>query len=62
MVENLGVNLLVGEPGKLDNNILTDSAQRIVKTLDSFGRQAIIKYLDKLPVMTRMKTLFVIHI
>ena len=47
VVENLGVNLLIGEPGKLDNCIRTDPLRRVVETLDIKGRSIIVNYSDK---------------
>ena len=66
VVANLGVNLLIGEPGKLDNYIRTDSLRRIVKTRDLYGRKAVVKYSNQpVPTLTTLvraditKTLFV---
>ena len=47
LVENLGVNLLIGEPGKLDNCIRTDPLRRVVETLDIKGRSILVNYSDK---------------
>ena len=53
VVANLGVNLLVGEPGKLDNHIHTDALRKVVKTRDLYGRKVVVKYSVKPPATTK---------
>ena len=44
VVENLGVDLLIGEPGKLDNCIKTDPEKKSAQTRDIYGRVVYVKY------------------
>ena len=47
VVTNLGVNLLVGEPGKLDNKIVTISHHKIIETVDVNGKAVKLPYYPK---------------
>ena len=38
VMDNLGVDLLIGEPGKLDNYIKTDPEKKSVETRDIYGK------------------------
>ena len=46
VVENLGVNLLVGEPGKIDNKINTKPETRTLETLNSLGQMVSVPYYE----------------
>ena len=47
VVDNLGVDVLIGEPGKIDNQIITKSNQRIIETKDVGGKFVKIPYFKK---------------
>ena len=47
IVENLGVDVLVGEPAKVDNTIITKSNLKIIETLDEFGKPVQIPYFNR---------------
>ena len=47
VVTNLGVDLLVGEPGKLDNKIVTISHHKIIETVDANGEAVKLPYYPK---------------
>ena len=47
VVDNLGVNILIGEPAKIDNKIITKSHLKIIETRDSNGKTVEIPYFDK---------------
>ena len=44
IVSNLGLDILVGEPGKADNKIITIPHQKIIETVDSKGKVVKIPY------------------
>ena len=50
VVENLGVHLLVGEPGKIDNKINTKPETRTLETLNLMGQMISIPYLENRPI------------
>ena len=45
IVENLGVDILIGEPGKIDNKIVTKSHLKIIETKDTHGKEVNVPYL-----------------
>ena len=47
IVENLGVDILIGEPAKIDNNIITKSHLRILETKDINGKAIEIPYFNR---------------
>ena len=47
VVDNLGVDVLVGEPGKIDNNIVTKSNLKVIETKDVSGDEVEIPYFKK---------------
>ena len=47
IVENLGVDILIGEPAKIDNNIITKSHLKILETKDSNGKAIEIPYFNR---------------
>ena len=47
VVKNLSVDMLIGEPGKLDNKIITLPHLKQVKTMDVDGNKTFIKYWFK---------------
>ena len=48
IVKNLGVSILVGEPGKVDNEIITYPHKRIIEFKASTGERAEVPYYDKI--------------
>ena len=44
IIENLGVDILIGEPGKIDNEIITKSHLKIMETKDSNGKVVDVPY------------------
>ena len=47
IVENLGVDILIGEPGKVDNHIETKPLQEILQTKDVNGKIVDVPYFKK---------------
>ena len=47
IVENLGVEILIGEPAKIDNKIVTKSHLKIIETLDDDGKLIKIPYFNR---------------
>ena len=47
VVKNLGVDILLGEPGKLDNAIVTIPHKKVVKFLDLNNRRMVVPYSYK---------------
>ena len=52
VIKNLGVDLLIGEPGKVDNNICTKPHKRILETFNTAGRKVTVKYSEHPKVET----------
>ena len=46
VVQTLGTNLLIGEPGKIDNRIFTDPINRCLQTLNLDGNTIVVKYAE----------------
>ena len=44
VVKNLGSNVLIGEPGKFDNNIITYPRQKLIQLTDNHGRVVKLPY------------------
>ena len=47
IVDNLGVDILIGEPAKIDNSIVTKSHLKIIETLDTFGKPVKVPYFNR---------------
>ena len=47
VVKNLGVDTLIGEPGKADNKIVTIPHEKVIKVLDDQGKTAVLPYWPK---------------
>ena len=47
VVENFGVDLLLGEPGKVDNKICTIPEKKSVETVNLFGEKVLVRYSSK---------------
>ena len=47
VVDNLGVDVLIGEPGKIDNEIITKSTHKIIETKDVGGELVTIPYFKR---------------
>ena len=48
IVENLGVDILIGEPGKVDSHIETKPLQEILPTKDVNGKIVDVPYFKKM--------------
>ena len=44
IVKNLGPSVLIGEPGKMDNNIVTFPKQKLIQLVDIYGRNIKLPY------------------
>ena len=47
IVKNLGVDILIGEPGKKDNRILTHPHKRMIELQPIAGKKTLIPYFIK---------------
>ena len=47
VVKNLGVDALIGEPGKADNQIVTIAHKKVIKVLDDMGKTVALPYWPK---------------
>ena len=47
VVRNLGVDILVGEPGKADNKVVTIPHKKVIEVLDDAGRKVVLPYCPK---------------
>merc|ERR1719228_2171113 len=44
VVQNLGTNILIGEPGKIDNKIITISHSESIETISDLGNTIVLSY------------------